>query len=151
MATHLYGDLPKSKNKQLDSEGSAAAWSDVAKAPSAPSLPSAPAQKTPSVPAATPLAPPSVVKKQNRHVPLEIHVGHRETEGLKYGFSLFGDVENEYDPAKPNDYEAVMQERERKRREAELEAEKQERLLHQRAEEKAVEFADVADRRCVSI
>lgn len=82
--------------------------------------------------------PPSVVKKQKRHLnhPMPSRTP-RETESVNYGGSLFGDLQNEYDPAKPNDYEAVIQERARKKYEAELEAEKQERLLQQQAKEKA--------------
>lgn len=42
--------------------------------------------------------------------------------------SLGQNLKDEYDPARPNDYEQVRKERERLRREAEAEAERQERL-----------------------
>ncbi|CAD7694646.1 unnamed protein product [Ostreobium quekettii] len=43
-------------------------------------------------------------------------------------FGLFGQVVDEYDPARPNEYEAVVQEKERRKRETEMEADRQERL-----------------------
>ena len=49
----------------------------------------------------------------------------------------------EYDPAKPNDYEAVCRAREQQRREAEAEAARQERL---RAEAEAARLAAEAAR-----
>jgi len=41
---------------------------------------------------------------------------------------FWGDIEDEYDPACPNEYEGVLKQRERQRMEAEAEAERQERL-----------------------
>jgi len=44
-------------------------------------------------------------------------------------FSVNGEpIKDEYDPSRPNDYEAVREERERKRKEAEEEAERQAKL-----------------------
>ena len=43
-------------------------------------------------------------------------------------FSLGGHLTDEYDPAKPNDYEDVVAERQALRKEAEREAERQEQL-----------------------
>ncbi|PSC68931.1 DNA-damage-repair toleration chloroplastic-like [Micractinium conductrix] len=48
------------------------------------------------------------------------------------GMSLGQDIREEYDPAKPNDYDAVLRQREIQRREAEAEAERQERLREER-------------------
>lgn len=41
---------------------------------------------------------------------------------------LGGDVEDEYDPARPNDYDDVVKERERLRKDAEMEELRQQRL-----------------------
>lgn len=46
-------------------------------------------------------------------------------------FSL--DIQNEYDPARPNDYEEIRRDRERQRVDAEREAERQEELRAQKA------------------
>ena len=48
-------------------------------------------------------------------------------------FSLGGNLTDEYDPAKPNEYEDVVAERQLQRQEAEREAERQE-LLKREAE-----------------
>ena len=48
------------------------------------------------------------------------------TSGSQY--SLGGDLVDEYDPAKPNEYEDVVAERQMQRQEAEREVERQERL-----------------------
>ena len=155
MAAHLYGDLPEAKNKeQEDRHGTAddtatttTPWSDVAKPPPPPPI------ETPTIDDSKEMtltetqstrtalfAPPRSVLKKQSSIPsavvTDVHAGHRETDSAKFGYRLFGDIEDEYDPAKPNDYEAVIQERERKKREAEIEAEKQERLMQQQIEEK---------------
>ena len=39
------------------------------------------------------------------------------------------DIQNEYDPARPNDYEEIRRDRERQRVDAEREAERQEELI----------------------
>lgn len=90
--------------------------------------------------------PPSVLRKQraapaggqaSRQGVVSAGAGAGEEDsGVGVGFSLFGDVVEEYDPARPNDYEDVINERERKKREAQLEAEKQEAL--QREQERKV-------------
>ena len=154
MAAHLYGDLPEAKNKEQedrhghadDTATSTTPWSDVAKPPPPPptetsTIDSKEMTQTETQPTRTALlAPPRSVLKKQSSVPsavvTDVHAGHRETDSAKFGYRLFGDIEDEYDPAKPNDYEAVIQERERKKREAEVEAEKQERLMQQQIEEK---------------
>lgn len=50
-------------------------------------------------------------------------------------FSL--DIRNEYDPARPNDYEEIRRDRERQRVEADREAERQEELRAQKAAQEA--------------
>lgn len=48
-------------------------------------------------------------------------------------FSLNGPIREEYDPARPNDYEDIRRARERQRIDAEREAESQEELREQKA------------------
>jgi hypothetical protein len=49
------------------------------------------------------------------------------TPGGGFG-SLGSNVKDEYDPARPNDYEEICREREQQRRDADAEAERQEQL-----------------------
>ena len=52
--------------------------------------------------------------------------------GTQQGFFSL-DIQNEYDPARPNDYEEIRRDRERQRVDAEKEAERQEELREQKA------------------
>jgi len=55
---------------------------------------------------------------------------------MNHTISLFGDIDDEYDPEKPNDYEVVTKEKELKKQLAVMEAERQELLRLQKLEEK---------------
>lgn len=156
LVMNLYGDIPKSRNKELDSEEhlSSTPWTEIAKPPS-PAAPSAPPEpiieesKSHPPPLSKPerLAPPPSVLKKHRTTsigagnpqPQEVTTGFKEVEHVKYGYTLFNEIEDEYDPAKPNDYEEVIKARERKKQEAEIEAERQEQLKRE-LEEKVTHF-----------
>lgn len=124
----LYGDLPQARHKE-SSAGDPTAWSAsrLLKSGFRTTLALPPSvlrkQKPPSAPAPPRPNSRSGVTSVTRRT--EDDTSGDASSGL---FSLFGEVADEYDPARPNDYEAVVQERERKRREAELEADRQERL-----------------------
>eukprot|EP00210_Caulerpa_lentillifera_P004821 g4603.t1 len=156
---NLYGDIPKSKNKDFDSKEqlSSTPWTEIAK-PASPPPPPTPAESVPSeskpppppVPAPKPerLAPPPSVLKKHRtnntssissSQPQEVSTAFKDVEPVKFGSSLFGEIEDEYDPAKPNDYEEVMRARERKKQEAEMEAERQEQLKRELEEKERIE------------
>ena len=59
-------------------------------------------------------------------------------------FSLSADVQDEYDPGRPNDYTEIVKAREQQRRQAQEEAVRQERLKQEAQEEQERQVSDQA-------
>mmetsp|Transcript_39592 Transcript_39592/g.112283 ORF Transcript_39592/g.112283 Transcript_39592/m.112283 type:complete len:364 (-) Transcript_39592:46-1137(-) len=133
----LYGDLPKAKHEPAEQKKSS--WSGAT--------------------LATKMLPPSALRKRSMAVsPMPVPTSVKRGSGsgrqegepssghAAEGGSLSGPSMTEYDPARPNDYEKVRQERERLRLEAEAEAERQAKLKEAEELQKAEEARAAAAR-----
>lgn len=156
MLSGLYGDLPQAKNSSGDADAgptTTSAWTAPAFAPVVRRQASVPSPMVPrrARPAARPAgaAPADCVLALTRQLALQspsgvaragdivvVHGADTSAAPASIG-SLSSGVKDEYDPARPNDYEEICREREQQQRNAVAEAERQERLKAEAAAREA--------------
>ncbi|KAL3161408.1 hypothetical protein ABBQ32_010298 [Trebouxia sp. C0010 RCD-2024] len=144
----LYGDLPQAKSSAAQDDAASVSkqnsWTASSLAPPArkPALFGAP----PSVLRAGRGKPTSATQRQQairRESGDHTSTSAPALAGTQQSFFSL-DIQNEYDPARPNDYEEIRRDRERQRVDAEREAERQEELRAQKAAQEAAAKAVLA-------
>lgn len=144
----LYGDLPQAKSATTQEDAACVtkqnSWTASSLAPPTrkPALFGAP----PSVLRAGRGKPTSATQRQQairRESGDHTSTSAPTPTGTQQSFFSL-DIRNEYDPARPNDYEEIRRDRERQRVEADREAERQEELRAQKAAQEAAAKAVLA-------